>query len=95
MIGKNVVAVSGTGSWKSLTVANAYTGVVIDDNKVYIAVFEKVMKDPEFAGYVESLLEAALVRKINVEEMDIDPESYEEVRSVAMGLDAVTVSPED
>ncbi len=95
VIGKNVVAVSGTGSWKSLTVANAKTGEVITEKKFYKADFDKVMKDPEYSSYVESLLEAALVRKINVEEMDIDPESYEEVRSVAMGLDAVTVSPED
>ena len=95
VIGKNVVAVSGTGSWKSLTVANAKTGEVITEKKFYKADFDKVMKDPKYSEYIESLLEAALVRKINVEEMDIDPESYEEVRSVAMGLDPITVSPED
>jgi recombination protein RecA len=95
VIDKNVVAVTGTGSWKSLTVANAKTGEVVVEKKFYKADFDKVMKDPEYSDYIDNLLEAALVRKINVEEMDIDINSYEEVRSVAMGLDAVTVSPED
>lgn len=95
VIDKNVVAVTGTGSWKSLTVANANTGEVVVEKKFYKADFDKVMKDPEYSDYIDNLLEAALVRKINVEEMDIDVNSYEEVRSVAMGLDAVTVSPED
>ena len=95
IIDKNVVTVSGTGSWKSLTVANSKTGEVIIEKKFYKADFDKIMRDPEYSPYIDKLLEATLVRKINVEEMDIDTNSYEEVRSVAMDIDAITVSPED
>ena len=95
VIGKNVACISGTGSWKHLSVANAKTGEVIVEKKFYKSDFDKVMKDPEYSSYIDDLLEACLVRKLNVEDMDIDVNSYEEVRSVAMNLESVAISPED
>jgi hypothetical protein len=95
VIGENVVTVSGTGSWKNLTVANAKTGEVIAEKKFYKADFDKIMRDPKYSSYIDDLLEATLVRKINVDEMDIDVNSYEEVRSIAMNLESTALSPED
>ena len=40
---------------------------------------------PECADYIESLLEAAMTRKI--ENPDLDIESYEEVRALAMEME--------
>ena len=51
------------------------------------------MKNPEYSPYVDSLLEAALVRKLS-EEVDIDPESYEEIRAVAMEMTDDIIDPE-
>ena len=89
-----VVAVSGTGSWKSLTVVDSNTGEVVVEKKFYKAEFDQIIKDPELGPYIEDLLERALVKKVDVSEFNIDPESYEEVRSVAMSLDEI-VSPEE
>ena len=94
-LGDNVVSINGTGSWKSLIVANAKTGEVIVEKKFYKADFDQIMTDPEYSGYIDDLLEAALVRKVVIEDMDIDQDSYEEVRSIAMSLDEVSISPED
>ena len=88
------VCISGTGSWKSLIVADSKTGEVIVEKKFYKADFDEIIKNPEFQPYIEDLLERAMVKTIDVEDLNIDSESYEEVRSVAMTLDDI-VSPEE
>ena len=88
------ISVSGTGSWKSLMVTDTKTGEVLVEKKFYKADFDEIIRDPEFGPYIEDLLEKAMVKTIDVSEFNIDPESYEEVRSVAMSLDDI-VSPEE
>lgn len=89
------VEIGGTGAWKTLTVMNEETGEVIVDKKFYKAEFDKILEDPEYSDYIDDLLEAAMAKKKSTESADIDPESYEEVRSVAMEVDVSDVSPED
>lgn len=95
IIDNKVVAVAGTGAWKTLNVSDAKTGEVYIEKKFYKADFEEIMNDPEFSGYVDDLLADALIRNVNLNEMEIDPESYEEVRAVAMDMETVAISPED
>ncbi len=92
-IGNNVVAITGTGSWKNLMVSDVKTGEVLVDKKFYKADFDKIMSDPEYSPYVDALLEKALVRKLS-DEMDIDAESYEEIRAVSMELHDEVIDPE-
>jgi len=87
--------IGGTGAWKTLTVMNESTGEMIVDKKFYKAEFDKIVEDPEYADYIEDLLEAAMSKKRTTEGPDIDAESYEEVRSVAMEVDVSDISPED
>ena len=89
--------VSGTGSWKAFTVLREETGEVLVDKKFYKAEFDKVLADPEMSEFLNDLIAAAMTRKRSTEEPDIDAESYEEVRSIAMELDNGTmdISPED
>ena len=95
IIGDDEVCVSGTGSWKSLTVKNAATGKQVFEKKFYKAEFDQILSDPEYSSYVDALLEKAMVRKLSdPNEMEIDPESYEEVRSVALDLELDSESPE-
>lgn len=90
-----IVEVSGTSSWKSLTVANPTTGEVLVEKKFYKADFDEVLDSKEYGEYCNRLLEAALVRVMNsTNEMSIDPESYEEVRSISMELETSLVDPE-
>ena len=52
------------------------------------------MNNPEYSKYIDDLLEAALVRKNSSNDIDIDTESYEEVRSIAMDMELSAISPE-
>lgn len=82
------IQLSGTGAWKSLIVNDSKTGEVLVEKKFYKADFGEVWNDREYKDYIDNLLEASMVRRMTGREgMDIDVESYEEVRSIAMDLD--------
>tara|TARA_B100001057_G_scaffold450807_1_gene493213 strand:+ start:420 stop:1613 length:1194 start_codon:yes stop_codon:yes gene_type:complete len=88
-IGENRVELSGTGAWKSLIVSNIKTGEVSVEKKFYKADFGEIWSDSSFKNYIDDLLESAMVRKMaSQEHMDIDPESYEEVRSISMDMES-------
>ena len=79
------IEISGTGAWKKLFVSDSKTGEVLVEKKFYKADFGDVWNNPEYSTYIDNLLEASMVRKMNDNEsIDIDPESYEEVRAIAM-----------
>jgi recombination protein RecA len=83
MVNDHNVTIDGNGSWKKLEVVNEL-GVKIVEKKFYKADFKAVMEDPEYKPWVEGLLEKALVRTgASAESVDIDPDSYEEVKAVA------------
>jgi len=81
------VSVSGTGSWKCLTVTDTLTGEVLIEKKFHKPKFGEIMTDPEYSGYVDSLLERVMVKKYSNEDLDIDVESYEEVRSISLDME--------
>lgn len=86
IVGQNKIELSGTGAWKSLLVHNQRTGEVLAEKKFYKADFGELWDDPDYSGYIDDLLEATMVRKMSdVESVDIDPESYEEIRSISLG----------
>ena len=81
------VCISGTGSWKSLTVADAKTGEVEIEKKFYKADFGDVWDDPEYNKYVEMVLDDCMTRKLSdPNEAMLDTESYEEVRAASLEL---------
>jgi len=88
------IVVSGTGAWKTLTVTNAKTGEVKFEKKFYKQDFDDVMYSEEYSGYVDALLKAALVKEFSPQDIDIDTESYEEVRTIALGLEEELILPE-
>jgi len=96
VIGGKQVEVAGSGSWKTLTVSDGKTGEVFAEKKFYKAEFNEVIANPEYSDYISDLLERALVRKMSsAEGMDIDTDSYEEVRSVAMEIEEdLVIDPE-
>ena len=83
----NIVEVGGTGSWKTFSVASAKTGEIIEEKKFYKADFHEVLTNPDFKPYLDDLIAAAFVRSSGNESLEIDTESYEEVRSVALELE--------
>jgi recombination protein RecA len=85
----NEIKIVGTGSWKSLLVSDSKTGEVLIEKKFYKADFGKVWNDPEYSKYIDDLLERAMVRKMSsLDDADIDIESYEEIRSISLDVEA-------
>jgi len=81
IVGGKEICVSGTGSWKSLTVVDTSSGQEIIEKKFYKSDFDKIMSNPEYSEYIDQLLEYAMIRNLS-EDPDIDPESFVEVSAV-------------
>ena len=77
------IEISGTGAWKNLCVTTRDSGEVIVDKKFYKADFHEIINHPEYGQYVDMLLEKAMTRKNELDDPDIDAESYVEMSEVA------------
>jgi recombination protein RecA len=93
IIDGNEILVSGTGAWKSLTVSDAKTGELKIEKKFYKQDFEPVIHSAEYGGYIEALLKACLVKEFSPQDLNIDVESYEEIRSIAMEIEEDLIIP--
>ena len=90
-----IMSVSGTGSWKTLMVADQKTGEVIVEKKFYKADFDEILEDPQFAPFCDQLIEDALTRVMSEDSnINVDTESYEEVRAISMDIEQEIVDPE-
>lgn len=88
------VEISGTGAWKNMFVSNTKTGEVLVDKKFYKADFNEIINDKEYGKYIDDLLERVYVKKMESDRrIDLDVESYEEVRSVALAMDEEMIDP--
>lgn len=95
-IGKNMVEISGTGAWKTISVKCSDTGKEIVKKKFYKSDFKEIMESPDIGPYCEDLLEAAMVRAMEDPALsEVDTESYEEVRSAVMEISEDIFDPED
>ena len=90
----NEISVSGTGSWKTLSVINTKTGEALVEKKFHKPKFNEIMSSPEYAPYIDDLLEKAMVKIMHSNDFEIDSESYEEIRSLADELDDELIDPE-
>jgi recombination protein RecA len=82
-VGNYSIEISGSGAWKHLSVTTKDNGEVIVDKKFYKADFNEIIKHPEYGQYIDMLLEKAMIRKNEVDEPDIDAESYVEISEIA------------
>ena len=85
VINGQTIEVGGNGAWKTLNVWSE-DGEEIVEKKFYKADFHEIINHPEYGQYVDLLLEKAMIRKNQDDEMNIDPESYVEVEAVANEL---------
>ena len=93
---KHEISFSGVGAWKTLAVTLRETGESIVEKKFYKADFIDVWNNPTYKPYIEAVLEDALITKMaNKDDLDVDAESYEEVRAIALELNEEVLSPEE
>jgi len=82
-----VIEVSGSGQWKKFTVAEHETGEIIIEKKFRKKEFGDIMSDPEYGDYINSLIEKTMIKIMgDPESVDIDLESYEEIKSLSEEL---------
>ena len=81
----NTIEVSGSGAWKALNVYDN-EGVAFIEKKFHKADFDSILANPEYKDHLDKLISKVLIRK-NESEIDVDAESYEEVKSFAEMVD--------
>ena len=78
-----------------MTVHDEKTGEVFVEKKFYKSDFGEILGDPAYSKYCDDLLEKVMVKVMNDNQfMNIDHESYEEVRAVSLELESNLVDPE-
>lgn len=80
------ISVSGTGAWKTISITNTATGEIIHEKKFHKPKFDEIMKDEKYSAHIDNLIEAVMVKKLSIDDMDIDTDSYIEVESIADSL---------
>ena len=92
-VGGVEVNISGASAWKTITVSDSKTGEVKHEKKFHKADFYQIMDDKVLGKYVDAMLEKVFVRS-STTDLDIDIESYEEVRAVSLDFKDDLISPE-
>lgn len=88
-----LIKLEGTAGWKTLSVIDAKTGEVVYQRKFYKPEFKDVLK--EDVQWVDPLFDRAMTRKlISSTGVDVDEESYEEIRTLAEAGDELLESLE-
>jgi recombination protein RecA len=77
-VGNKIICVSGDGAWKVFTVTDVDLGDVIIEKKFHKAEFGEILKTPAYTGYLESLIEAVMVRSKDAGELSSDEGEEEE-----------------
>ena len=88
------VDISGTGAWKSISVIKNDTGEILEEKKFYKPEFNQIFKSPQWNTYCMKVFNtcyAEYMGRALEDAADINPESYEEVRQIAMDM----VAPDD
>lgn len=82
MVNDHQVEIEGTGAWKTMRVVNEKNENIVE-KKFHKSDFGDMWKDPQYKPWIDGLLEKALIRtSVNTADLDIDPESYEEMRAL-------------
>ena len=82
MVNDHQVSVEGTSAWKTIKVTNEKNENILE-KKFYKADFGDLWKDPQYKPWIDGLLEKSLIRTtVSTGDLDIDPESYEEMRAL-------------
>lgn len=95
-IENHTVCVEGNGAWKTFWVKDS-TGNSILEKKFYKKEFSGLLEDETYSVWIYKLLENVMVRtSISADEIEIDSESYEDIRSLTdfLSENELSVSPE-
>ena len=79
--------ISGTGGWKNIEIFDE-NGTIIDSKKFRKTEFNEIMEDEHWGPVVDIVLKDAMIKKMGTSDgVEIDMESYEEMKALADELD--------
>lgn len=85
--GDRTYLISGTGAWKTIEMFDE-NGMSLESKKFYKANFDEIINDNFWGPIVDIVLKDAMTKKMGTSEgVDINPESYEEVKEINNLLD--------
>jgi len=80
------IDVGGSSAWKHMLVTSP-EGEIIIEKKFHKSDFGDMLRDAQYKNYLEDLIEKVFVKsKVTSNDIDIDHESYEEVKSLSNEL---------
>ena len=86
MVNNHQVTIEGANAWKTMTVVNEKNENVVQ-KKFHKSDFLEMMSDPLYKVWIDGLLEKAMTRtSVTAQDVEVDVESYEEVKSLAEKL---------
>jgi RecA/RadA recombinase len=85
------IDILGAGTWKKFVITNTKTGDIVHEKSFYKSDFKQILYNPNYKHYIDALMENTYIRKAQI---NVDTESYEEIRSIAMSLDDDFTPPE-
>jgi len=95
-IDEYLIDIKGSGQWKHMSVVNTLSEKTIIDKKFRKKDFDELWNDEEIVPFLNMILEKAMVRIMgDPNTMNIDTESYEEIRAIADNLEEINFDPED
>jgi len=95
LVDNHQVEIKGAGAYKHLIVSNE-SGQLFDKS-FYKAGFDEIMVDEKYSKWIDGLLGKAMTRSaVTKDDVEIDHESYEEIRAVAdlVAEESNNISPE-
>jgi len=91
-----IISVSGAGGWKELNVVDKETGELIIEKKFRKNDFHEIISDLEYGEYIAKLLDKTMTKVMkSTDSIDINPESYEEMKALSDHLAIEDFNPED
>ena len=86
IIDEKEIAVVGTGAWKTFSVTDVSTGEVLVEKKFHKPKFDEIISNPDYTDYVDKLLERVMIKSYSVDNLEVDTDSYEEMKALADSL---------
>jgi len=83
------VNIEGTGAWKSISLVKNETGEIVEEKKFYKAEFREIIESQQWKPYAMCVFNATYSEIMGkpLENADLDPEAYEEMRQVALDME--------
>ena len=88
IVDNTLYKVEGSVAWKTISMTDTSTGEVIAEKKFYKTAFDEIITSSDWSEAIDILTESAMMKKLgSIDGAEIDPDSYEEVQSLAQELD--------